>query len=44
MSDLAGDGFDPSRLASPMVDFYENTSEYRMEVRSQWNGVTWFCR
>ena len=41
MSELAGDDFDPNHLASPIVDFYERTSEYRMEVWSQWNRVPW---
>ncbi len=41
MRDLEGDGFDPSRLAGPIVDFYERTSEYRMEVWSRWNRAAW---
>ena len=41
MSDLAGSDFDPSRLAKPIVEFYENTSEYRMEVWSQWSPAAW---
>jgi hypothetical protein len=41
MSDLAGGDFDPSRLAKPIVDFYETTSEYRMEVGTQWSRAAW---
>lgn len=41
MSDLAGSDFDPSRLAKPIVEFYEKTSEYRMEVWSQWSPAAW---
>jgi hypothetical protein len=39
MGDLAGDGFDPTRLALPVSRFYEETSEYRMDVRTRWNRV-----
>jgi len=39
MGDLAGDGFDPSHLASEIVSFYEQTSEYRMDVRPRWNRL-----
>jgi hypothetical protein len=39
VSDLAGDGFDPSTLAGPVVDFYERTAEWRLEVWSRaWPG------
>lgn len=41
MSDLAGGDFDPSRLAKPIVEFYEKTSEYRMEVWSKWSPAAW---
>lgn len=41
MSDLKGGGFDPGRLAAPIVDFYERTSDYRMEVWSQWSRAAW---
>jgi hypothetical protein len=36
MQQLAGEGFDPSSLAEPVVDFYEHTSAWRMDVWSQW--------
>jgi hypothetical protein len=41
LSALAGDGFDPSALAPPIVEFYEATSLWRMEVWSQWCPVAW---
>jgi hypothetical protein len=36
MSVLDGPGFKASNLAQPIVDFYERTSAWRMEVWSQW--------
>jgi len=41
MSDLASEEFDPVRLARPIVEFYEQTSDWRMEVRSQWSAAAW---
>ena len=41
MRDLAGGGFDPSLLAHQVVDFYERTSAWRLEVWSQWSAVAW---
>jgi hypothetical protein len=38
---LSGEGFDPARLAPAIVDFYERTSEWRLEVWSQWSSVAW---
>ena len=38
---LRGEGFDPARLAPAIVDFYERTSEWRLEVWSQWSSVAW---
>ncbi|MDQ6784119.1 MAG: hypothetical protein M3063_11900 [Actinomycetota bacterium] len=38
---LAGDGFDPSLLADPVVDFYEQTAQWRMQVWSQWCPAAW---
>lgn len=38
---LAGDGFDPSLLDAPVVDFYEHTSQWRLEVWSQWSPAVW---
>ncbi len=38
---LAGDGFDPGLLAPPVIDFYENTSRWRLEVWSQWSPMAW---
>lgn len=38
---LSGEGFDSARLAPPIVDFYERTSEWRLEVWSQWSSVAW---
>ena len=34
---LAGEGFDPSGLPSAIVDFYERTTEWRLDVWSQWS-------
>jgi hypothetical protein len=41
MSDLAGDDFDPARLTKPIAEFYEQTSDWRMEVWSQWSAAAW---
>lgn len=38
---LRGEGFDAQRLARPIVDFYERTSEWRLDVWSQWGPVAW---
>lgn len=38
---LSGPGFDPARLASPVVEFYERTTEWRLEAWSQWSPVAW---
>lgn len=41
MSDLAGADFDPSIIAAPIVDFYEHTDAWRLEVWSQWCPAAW---
>ena len=41
VSDLAGAGFDPSIIAEPIVDFYEHTDAWRLEVWSQWCPAAW---
>ncbi len=41
MSSLDGPGFDAASLAKPIVDFYERTSEWRLEVWSQWCPAAW---
>jgi hypothetical protein len=38
---LAGEGFDPARLQRPIIDFYERTSAWRLEVWSQWCPIAW---
>jgi hypothetical protein len=38
---LSGPTFDPARLAGPVVDFYERTAEWRLEVWSQWCPAAW---
>jgi hypothetical protein len=38
---LAGGSFRPRQLADPVIDFYEQTSRWRMEVRSQWCPAAW---
>lgn len=40
-SSLGGEGFDPSLLAAPIIDFYENTSGWRLDVWSQWTPLAW---
>jgi len=41
MSSLASPTFDPSRLRPEVVDFYEHTSRYRLDVWSQWSPLMW---
>lgn len=41
MSDLARGDFDPNLLAKPIVEFYEKTSEYGLEVRTHWSAAAW---
>jgi hypothetical protein len=36
LTELTGDGFYPSQVANPVVDFYERTSEWQMLARSHW--------
>jgi hypothetical protein len=36
MEQLAGNGFEPSTLSESVTDFYERTSDWRMDVWSQW--------
>jgi len=39
MAALTSEHFDPSRLARPVVDFYEQTAAWRLDVWSQWCPV-----
>jgi hypothetical protein len=39
LADLGGDAFDPSRLSPAIVDFYEHTTEWRLDAWSQWSPV-----
>lgn len=41
IAELAGEGFDPSRLHPAVVDFYENTTDWRLDVWSQWSAIAW---
>jgi hypothetical protein len=41
VDELAGDGFDPSLLAPPVVDFYQETARWRLEVSSRWSAGAW---
>jgi hypothetical protein len=41
VNSLGGDGFDPDRVARPIVDFYEQTSEWRMEAQCHWSPGAW---
>jgi hypothetical protein len=36
---LRGEGFDPARLTQEIVTFYERTSEWRLDVWSQWSPI-----
>jgi len=38
-SDLAGPGFDPTRIDHRIVHFYESTSIYRLDAWSHWCGA-----
>jgi len=38
---LAGPGFDPDLVAGSVSDFYEHTSNWRLDVWSQWCPVAW---
>lgn len=38
---LAGPGFDPSLVATEVVEFYERTGDWRMEAWSQWSVAAW---
>ena len=38
---LAAEGFDPSKLAPEIVDFYERTDQWRLDVWSQWCPAAW---
>jgi hypothetical protein len=41
MHRLAGPNFDAERLAGPVIDFYERTATWRLEVWSQWCPAAW---
>ncbi len=41
MAILDGDGFQSTLLRPEIVDFYEHTSEWDMDVWSQWSPVAW---
>lgn len=41
MSALAGSTFDPAALRPEVADFYERTSEFRLDVWSQWSPWMW---
>ena len=36
---LAGDSFDPSRLSPAIIEFYERTTEWRLDAWSQWSPL-----
>lgn len=40
-ADLAGAGFDPARVDPRIVDFYEHTSRWRLDLWSQWSPLAW---
>ena len=39
MATLAGGGFNPLQLAAPVINFYENTLDWSMEVTHKWSPV-----
>ena len=44
-ADLAGESFEPSDIDPRIIDFYENTSRWRMDLWSEWSPVAWpSCR
>jgi len=38
---LAGDGFDPARVDPRIVDFYEHTSSWGIDLWSEWSPLAW---
>ena len=38
---LAGDGFDPARVDPRIVDFYEHTSLWGIDLWSEWSPMAW---
>ncbi|HUQ63236.1 MAG TPA: hypothetical protein VM121_05765 [Acidimicrobiales bacterium] len=38
---LASDEFDPAQIAPEIVDFYQSTSEWRLDLWSQWSVWAW---
>jgi len=38
---LAGPAFDPSRVDPKIVDFYEHTSRWQLDLWSEWSPVAW---
>jgi hypothetical protein len=41
MNVLDGDHFDPSNLSPQITDFYEHTSDWHLDVWSQWCPIAW---
>src|ERR1700676_5403078 len=41
MGALSGEGFDPSLLDPAVIEFYEATSGWRLDVWSQWSPIAW---
>ena len=41
LSSLSSRAFDPRALRPEVVDFYERTSRYRLDVWSQWSPLLW---
>ena len=41
MASLIGDGFDPGALHPSITEFYEATTDWRLDVWSQWSPVAW---
>lgn len=41
MGALTGERFDPTELRSEIVDFYEHTTRWRLELWFQWSAIAW---
>jgi hypothetical protein len=40
-TDLAGSGFDPTKVDPRIADFYEHTTRWRLDLWSQWSPYAW---
>src|SRR6185503_5787695 len=40
-ADLAGPSFDPAQVDPRIVDFYQNTTRWRLDLWSEWSALAW---